>query len=169
MTSDEEKVLRAATRASLRTGAAVCIHQPNRPSAVPEIMRVVDEEGADPSRVILGHMSSIADFDTHLSALERGFWIAYDNFGMGHLRNSWYRPIPDQQRVDWLVEVFRRGYGDRVLVSHDVWCKAQLRRFGGEGYGYFLREIAPSLSIHGLGAPEVEQLLVENPARMLAF
>jgi phosphotriesterase-related protein len=169
MTPDEEKVLRAAGLACLETGAAITIHQPNRPAAVLEIMRVLEEEGVPPQRVVLGHMSSVPNFDTHLAALERGYWIAYDNFGMEHLANPWYRPISDRQRIDWLVEVFRRGFGHRALISHDVWCKVQLRRFGGEGYGHILRSIVPTLLGRGLTDNDIRSLLVDNPAKMLAF
>ncbi len=169
MTPDEEKVLRAAVRASLSTGAALTVHQPNRATAVPEIMRVLDEEEARPERVVLGHMSSVADFAVHLEALERGYWIAYDNFGMAHLANAWYRPITDEQRIEWLVDVFRRGFGGRILVSHDVWCKVQLRRFGGAGYGHILRTIVPELLERGLTERDIHGLLVDNPAEVLAF
>jgi phosphotriesterase-related protein len=169
MTCDEEKALRAAARASLATGAAVCVHQPNRASAVSEIIRVLQEEAVSPERVILGHMSSVPDFATHLRALDDGYWIAYDNFGMGHLANAWYRPVTDEQRAEWLLDVFRRGYGDRVLVSHDVWCKVQLRHFGGGGYAHILRTIVPKLREGGLSEGEVRQLLVVNPAEVLAF
>jgi phosphotriesterase-related protein len=169
MTPNEEKALRAACRASTATGAAVCVHQPNRASAVPEIMRVVAEERLDPGRVILGHMSSVPDFAMHLAALERGFWIAYDNFGMAGLTNAWLRQTSDDQRIEWALEVFRRGFGQRLLVSHDVWCKAQLLRFGGGGYGHVLRTIVPRLREGGLSDADVELLLVRNPAEVLAF
>jgi phosphotriesterase-related protein len=169
MTPDEEKALRAASRACLETGAAVCIHQPNRSEAVPVILRVLGEEEVPPDRVILGHMSSVPDFDVHLAALEEGFWIAYDNFGMAQLANARYRPLSDEQRIEWLLEVFRRGFGDRVLVSQDVWCKVQLRRFGGEGYGHILRTIVPKLLEDGLSEADIDQLLVRNPATVLAF
>lgn len=169
MTPDEEKALRAACRASLATGAAVCIHQPNRASAVREIMRVLEEEGAPPDRIVLGHMSSVPDFDAHIDALERGYWIAYDNFGMGSLANSWYRPVSDEQRVDWLLSVFERGFRHRILVSHDVWCKLQLRRFNGGGYGHVMRSVVPALRSRGLSDDDLEQLLVRNPAELLAY
>ena len=169
ITPDEEKALRAAGRACLQSGAALCIHQPNRSSAVPVILRVLADEAVPPERVILGHMSSVPDFAVHLEALEQGYWIAYDNFGMARLANAWYRPLGDDQRVEWLLEVFRRGFGARVLVSHDVWCKVQLRRFGGEGYGHILRTIVPQLLEGGLSEADVDQLLVRNPAAVLAF
>jgi len=169
MTPDEEKALRAACRAALATGAPVCIHQPNRASAVSEIMRVVEEEGLQAERVVLAHMSSVPDFEAHVAALERGFWIAYDNFGMAALSNAWLRQTSDEQRVDWLLEVFRRGFGRRVLVSHDIWCKVQLSRFGGGGYGHILRTIVPMLRERGFSDDDVDLLLVRNPAEVLAF
>jgi phosphotriesterase-related protein len=169
MTPAEERALRAAARASLETGAAVCVHQPNRSSGTRAIMRVLEEEGMTPERVVLAHMSSVPDFSTHLEALDRGYWIAYDNFGMAHLANPWLRPLPDERRIDWLLDVFRRGYGHRLLVSHDVWCKVQLRRFGGGGYGYILRTIVPRLRERGLSDSDVQRLLVANPAEVLAF
>jgi len=169
MTPDEEKVLRAAARASIETGAAMCVHQPNRASAVGAILAVLAEEAVPPERVILGHMSSVPDFSAHVEALERGYWIAYDNFGMGLLANAWYRPIQDAQRIEWLLEVRRRGFLHRVLISHDVWCKVQLRRFGGGGYAHILRTVVPALRERGLSEDEVDRLLVRNPAEVLAF
>jgi phosphotriesterase-related protein len=168
MTASEERGLRAACRACLETGAAVIVHQPNRVSAVPEILRVLEEEGAPPGRVVLGHMSSVPDFAMHLEVLERGYWVAYDNFGMA-LENRRYRPIRDSQRIEWLLEVMSRGFADRVLVSHDVWCKVQLRRHGGGGYGHILRTIVPELRERGLSQDDLDRLLVHNPAEVLAF
>jgi phosphotriesterase-related protein len=169
MTADEEKVLRSAVRASHVTGAAVYIHQPNRGTATREIVRVLEEEEIDPRRVVLGHMSSIRDFDVHLAALERGYWIAYDNFGMGQLRNHLYDPITDDQRVDWTIEVVRRGLCGQLLISHDVWCKVQLRRFGGRGYDHILRNVAPALRERGLTDQEVTSLIIDNPSTLLAY
>jgi phosphotriesterase-related protein len=168
MTSSEERALRAACGASLETGAAVIVHQPNRSTVVPEIFSVLESEGVSPDRVVLGHMSSVPDFTMHIEALERGFWIAYDNFGMV-VENQWHRPVEDGQRIEWLLDVVRRGYREQLLVSHDVWCKVQLRRFGGGGYAHILRTIVPELRERGLSEDDVEQLLVRNPAEVLAF
>lgn len=167
MTPDEEKALRAAARACRKTGAALCIHQPNRAEAVPAIIGVLEDEAVNPSRVILAHMSSVPDFAMHELALRLGYWIAYDNFGMSRLANARYRPLSDEQRADWTVDVFRLGFGNRLLISQDVWCKLQLRRFGGGGYGHILRTIVPALLQKGLTADDVHQLLVRNPADVL--
>jgi phosphotriesterase-related protein len=169
MTPDEEKVLRAAARTSLATGASVSIHQPNRSSAVFEIVRVLEEEHLSPDRVILGHMSSVWEFTTHLWAVDRGYWIAYDNFGMERLSNPWHRPLTDVQRMQWLAELFRLGFGSQVLISQDVWCKVQLSHFGGFGYSHILQSIIPKLRGAGLTSDDIDRLLITNPAKALAF
>src|SRR5262249_16975363 len=156
------------TGACRTTGAPLTIHQPNRASAVHEILRILDEEQAPPDRVILGHMSSVPEFDVHLEALRRGFWIAYDNFGM-NLRNAWFRGTEDEQRVAWTAQVVAEGYGRRLVLSQAVWCKAQLLAYGGNGYGHILRTIVPALRDAGLSQDEIEQLIVHNPADVLAF
>ena len=168
MTTMEERSLRAACRASIETGAPLSIHQPNRASAVPAILSILESENVSPEKVILCHMSSIWDFSMHLYALERGYRIGYDNFGM-ELKNSRMRYLEDSQRMDWLVEVFRKGYGDQVLVSHDIWCKAQWKHFGGGGYGHFLRTIVPALHDKGLTESDIDLLLVRNPAELMSY
>jgi phosphotriesterase-related protein len=167
MTAFEERSLRAAARASIATGAAVTIHMPDRSSAVERVMAIVDNEGVSPDRVVLGHMSWVRDFETHLRALRRGYWIAYDDFGMNDPR--WYNGIDDNRRIEWAVDVFGHGFGDRLLISQDVACKVTLRRFGGTGYGHILRSVVPALRQRGLTDSDVEQLLIRNPAQILAF
>jgi phosphotriesterase-related protein len=49
-----------------------------------------------------------------------------------------------------------------------VCCKIRLERYGGEGYGHILRHVVPLMLRKGLGRAEVDRILVENPARMLA-
>ncbi|MBO67243.1 MAG: hypothetical protein CL398_02930 [Acidiferrobacteraceae bacterium] len=168
MTPMEERSLRAACRASIETGAPLSIHQPNRASAVPAILSVLESENVLPEKVILCHMSSIWDFSMHLYALERGYRIGYDNFGM-MLKNSRMRYLDDSQRMDWLAEVFKKGYGDQVLVSHDIWCKAQWKSFGGGGYGHFLRTIVPALLSRGFTDSDIDLLLVKNPSALIAY
>ena len=94
MTPDEEKAL-ARRRSGLARNRG-CDHASTSRIARARCRRscaCLEEEAVRPERVILGHMSSVPDFAMHLEALERGYWIAYDNFGMAHLANAWYTPI----------------------------------------------------------------------------
>jgi phosphotriesterase-related protein len=168
ITPDEAKSLRAAARASTRTGAPLSVHLPNRMGAVAPTLAILADEDVPPDRVILGHMSSVPDFALHLDALNRGYWIAYDDFGM-ELENPWFKDTGDDQRMAWLTEAFDRGFGHRMLVSQDVWCRVGLRAFGGNGYAHILETIVPALHARGFEERDVRTLLVTNPAEVLAF
>jgi phosphotriesterase-related protein len=130
VTAAEERGLRAAARASRATGVPVVVHQPNAPEAVPALTAILEQEGLDPGIICLGHMSSAFDLELHDEMIRRGYWIAYDDFGM-NIENSYVADANDERRVAWLGELLWRGLVDRILVSHDVWSKIQLAHYGG--------------------------------------
>jgi phosphotriesterase-related protein len=178
---NEEKVLRAAARAQKATGVAMTIHLHVAARRGHDVVSIVEEEGVDLSRVVLGHVDIAfghldADFqevlDYHRSLAARGVYIEYDTCGA-----EFYAPggggVPpfwtalDLTRARAIVRLFEDGFGDRILISHDVFTKAQLLRYGGFGYGHILRDFQFRLGEVGLGEAEVKQLLEENPRRML--
>jgi phosphotriesterase-related protein len=167
MTGCEERGLRAAARAALRTGLSLIVHQPNLVDAPAAIAAVLEEEGLAPERVCLGHMSSVLDLDLHARMVRRGYWIAYDNLGM-NVENPFVEAANDERRVAWLLELLRRGCGDRLLLSHDVWSKLQLAHFGGNGYAHIHDVILPWLRREGVPEAELQRLCVHNPASFLA-
>jgi phosphotriesterase-related protein len=168
MTPTEQRALRGAARAARATGAPMTVHLPSRASAVPATIAELEAVHAPLGRISLSHMDTIDDFAVHEHALDRGLWIQYDCFGMT-LDNDWYADPGDDLRIEWLTLHRASGRLDRVLVSHDVWCKAQLAAFGGRGYDHLLTTIAPRLAERGFDEADIEQLLVRNPAEFLAF
>ena len=47
--------------------------------------------------------------------------------------------------------------------------KTDLRQYGGFGYSHILRSIIPMLKISGVSNKQINNMLVENPKRLLAF
>ncbi len=168
MTETERRVLRAGARAALRTGAPMTIHLPARDSAVSAVLDELEAAGAPLGQVSLSHMDTIPDLSLHEEALDRGVWIQYDCFGMA-LQNDWYTDPGDARRCDWLERLRETERLERVLVSHDVWCKAQLSTYGGTGYGHLLTTIRPHLADRGFTAQELERLFVQGPAEFLTW
>jgi phosphotriesterase-related protein len=168
MTESERRVLRAGARAALQTGAPMTIHLPARDSAVPAVLEELEAVGAPLAHISLSHMDTVPDVSLHEEALDRGVWIQYDCFGMA-LQNDWYSDPGDAQRCDWLVQLRETGRLERVLVSHDVWCKAQLSTFGGVGYHHLLTTIRPRLADRGFTAGELERLFLHGPAEFLTW
>ena len=58
------------------------------------------------------------------------------------------------------------GHADRLLLSHDLFLKAMLRRFGGNGLAYVPVAFADRLCRAGLDAGLVASLMTDNPRRL---
>ena len=71
--------------------------------------------------------------------------------------------------MDCVIHLRNRGLLDRLLISHDIAQKIDLKHYGGIGYGHILRNIVPLLRKKGLKQKEVSTLTVENPKSFLTF
>jgi len=84
----------------------------------------------------------------------------------GHTGDEMH-PHEQKARVTALVELVKRGYVERLPVSHDVCTKMQLRAFGGWGYAHLSRHIEPRLRKAGLTNEQIATIRVDNPRRLL--
>ena len=60
------------------------------------------------------------------------------------------------------------GMTDRVFPAQDICFNHELATYGGHGYDHFLRYIVPRLEARGVSGADLDTLLRENPARLLA-
>lgn len=169
ITGAEEKVLRAAAVAHHETGLALSVHLHPWSAGGHRVLDVVSGMGVNPRRVVLNHLTTaIGDDDYQLSLLERGAFLAYDLFGFDHsLLDPGRYPPSDVDVAKKLVELVDLGYLGQVLISQDVGVKTRLLEFGGWGYAHLLNHVVPLLLSQGLGQRAIDQLLVENPRRVL--
>lgn len=170
LTGNERKVLRAAATAQRETGAAILIHPGRHETAPMEILSVLGESGADISRTIMGHLDrTVADFDAIVEIARTGCYLEWDLFG----NETSYYPLSDMampsdaQRMDVIRRVAGAGYGDRVVIAHDICTKHRLVRYGGHGYGHILENIVPWMRRQGFDEQLVHALTVTNPASVL--
>ncbi len=166
---NEAKVLRASARAQRRTGAPITIHPGISEDAPAEIMHILTQAGANPARVIMGHVDRTVSDRTKLKRLaEQGCFIEYDLFGQ---ELSYFPGTPrfarpgDAHRLDEIGWLMSEGHGDQVLLSHDIGRKTFWVRYGGFGYGHILDVVVPWMRQRGMGEEEIRRLLVGNPAR----
>ncbi len=180
MPRDERKCLEAAAAAQIETGAPITIHHPPPfEKRGVEIIRLLIKAGADPEKVIMGHMTHTAPDDRyHRSVADTGAMIEFDRFGQelyqeadaGFNRWGLYAgETRDSDVVNEIVTLVKDGYLDRILLSHDVGFRNGLRSFGGFGYAHVPYRIARYLRQQGLTDDDVEQLMVRNPARLFAY
>lgn len=144
----------------MRSGLPLATHTVSRDVGGRQL-DLFQEEGVDLSRVCIGHCDSQPYPGYCLSIIERGAYMAFDNLGlqMGDL----------EERIAGLVmELARRGYSDRVLLSHDVGQTAELRCFGGRGYTYLVETFLPRLRAAGASEELITTLTVLNPRAFLS-
>jgi predicted metal-dependent phosphotriesterase family hydrolase len=161
----EERVHRAAARAARRTGLAITTHAVLSPVGT-EQLRIFEEEGVDPARVVIGHADSYPVLEHHLAIVERGASVEFDFLGMTF---SALERHGEPRVVELLCELLARGHAERILLSQDVCNDAQLQRYGGHGYTYLATTFLPRLREAGVSAAEIETMTTANPRRLLTI
>ncbi len=161
----EERVHRAAARAARRTGLAITTHGVLSDVGLAQL-RIFEEEGADPSRVVIGHADSYPVLDHYLAIIERGASVEFDFLGMSF---SAVERHGEGRVVELLCDLLARGHADQVLLSQDVCHDSQLKRYEGDGYTYLSETFLPRLREAGISDAEIETMTVANPRRLLTI
>ena len=175
LTANERKVLRASGRAQRLTGAPLTIHPGRHPEAPAEIVEVLGEAGADLGRTIIDHIDRTIDRKDILLDLARsGCVLEYDLFGSesSYPFYPWAIPIDmphDAQRLGWLKWLIAEGFGDRIVISHDICFRHQLTLYGGHGYAHILTNVVPLMRRKGFDEETIHTILVKTPAKLLTF
>ena len=161
MSEVEERVLRAAARSHLLTGAPISTHTERGTMAL-EQLRVLTDEGVDPRRVILGHLDFQLDNVAYLREVAAtGAFISFDQW-------SKTKYATDVARACALYELAAAGHLDQLLISGDFARKSYHVSYGGSpGFAYFCDHVPLILMEAGFDAPSVRRIFVENPARAL--
>jgi predicted metal-dependent phosphotriesterase family hydrolase len=163
VTAQEERVFRAVARAARRTGLAVTTHAVMSAVGAAQLT-ILEEEGMEPGRVVIGHADSYPVLDHWLSLIARGASIELDFLGMTFTPTE---RLGEPKVIDLLLEVLHRGHADRVLLSQDVCHNSQLRHYEGNGYTYLLDTFLPRLRERGVSDAEIDQMTRSNPRRLL--
>jgi phosphotriesterase-related protein len=160
----EERVHRAAARASLQTGMAITTHGVQSPVGLAQL-RIFTEEGVDPARVVIGHADSYHDLDFYLEVLGTGANLEFDFIG----HRFGVEEALEPRLVETIVELLERGFAPQILLSQDVCHDRQLKANGGFGYVYLHQHFLPTLRTAAVGEGEIRTMTMENPARVLAI
>ena len=161
LTRGVERVLRAVARAHVLTGAPVTVHtHPGTRNGL-EVVRVLREEGADFRRVVIGHSGDSKDPDYLAEVADAGCLLGMDRFGRDSSPTA-------EQRADVIAELCRRGYADRIVLSHDAacyidWFPHDAARAGN--YTFIHEFVLPALTERGVTTDQIDAMLVANPRR----
>ncbi len=171
----EIKVLKATAQAQIETGAPVNIHPGQSMSSPLEIIELLRENGGDIAHTAMSHVGNRHGLDTDLTVelAETGCFIEYDSFGNYQnpivLPENTFYALSDWQRIQCIKGLIDKGFLDQLLVSHDVFNKTDLCRYGGFGYDHIHKTVIPTMHMNGVSDNEINAMLVENPKRFLKF
>jgi len=163
LSAQEERVHRAVARAARRTGAAITTHAAQSAVGLDQL-DVFEAEGADLSRVVVGHADSNPDPAYYRAIVERGATVEFDFLGMA------FTPLErhgEDRVVELLCDLLAAGHARRILLSQDVCHDSQLKRYAGHGYVYLHETFLPRLRAAGASDAEIDTMTVANPRRLL--
>ncbi len=168
ITDDIAKILRAAARAHRRTGVPISTHTDAASYRGRDQQQLFRTEGVDLSRVIIGHCGDSTDLDYLTELADAGSYLGMDRFGYD-------QRLPVGQRIDTVVELVRRGYAGRLLLSHDATCYSdnlepatRLRLWPNCSHSYISQRVLPVLLERGVSQADINQMMIRNPATVLA-
>jgi len=152
----QQKIVRAAARCSLSTGAAIACHTASGIAAL-HLLKIINEEGVDPERLIVVHCDAEEDLKYHLKIAQQGAWIEYDALNERNAEKS-------LRLIRFMME---NGFEDHLLLSQDAgWYHVGEERGGNiRGYAYLIRDFVPIMLANGFSRVLIDKILIENPAK----
>ncbi|HEX6147603.1 MAG TPA: phosphotriesterase-related protein [Acidimicrobiia bacterium] len=167
LTPDVTRVLSAAAIAHQETGVAITTHSdPALRNGLAQ-QAFLRERGVAAERIIIGHSGDSEDIAYLRELMDNGSTIGMDRFGMEQV-------LPDERRVRTVVALLELGYADRMVLSHDAafyshvtppsWRAKSAPRWRMDTIS---RRIIPMLRDLGVSPAELEEMLVNNPRRLL--
>jgi phosphotriesterase-related protein len=162
------RVLRAAARAQRATGVPIYTHSNPRARNGLTQAQIFLSEGVDLDRVVIGHCDDTSDIDYLEQVLASGVNIGFDRFGLAE-------PTTTAQRTETLLELLKRGYADRIVLSHDAAGFDDMARPGALQaaipewrFDFLAGTIVPSLEEQGVSSHQIALMTEYNPRRILS-
>ena len=167
-TNRERNSLAGACLAQRETGVPIQIHMPGWYRLGDEVLDFVAAQGVPMQSVVLCHSNpSGDDYEYQTRLLKRGIYLQYDMIGMQVFYADQQAPCTsDEDDARNIARLVQAGYGDRVLMSQDIFMKILLRANGGPGYGHIVEFFLPRLARHGVPLQQGIAMMTDNPRRL---
>ncbi|MGW4402378.1 phosphotriesterase family protein [Nonomuraea sp. NPDC004702] len=168
LTPGVERICRAVARAHVLTGAPITVHTNAFTQSGLLALDLFAKEGVNLEKVVVGHAGDSNDLDYLMRLADTGATLGMDRFGLDVYN-------PTEQRVATIAALCRRGYADRMVLSHDTACFMDY--FGGAWdearntlapnwrYDHIHDDVLAALLGSGVTDDQIEQMLVFNPRR----
>ena len=171
ITDYEKMFFTAGAKVQRETGIPIITHT-QEGTMGPDQAEFLLAEGANPDRVMIGHMDGNTDVSYHIATLAHGVNISFDRFGIQGIVGA---PM-DTMRQACLIGLLGTGYGGRILLSHDtvnVWLgrppvipDAVAELLAGWHITHIFDDVVPVLKNAGITDEQLDTTFVENPKRL---
>ena len=165
LTPGVERVMRAVCRAHAETGAPITVHTHPHSGTGRDAVRVLREEGADLSKVVLGHSGDTTDVDYLSELADAGCLLGMDRFGIDVI-------TPFEDRVATVAALCERGYAGSMVLSHDAACYIDWFPqeiiplfFPTWNYEHLFDDVLPALRLRGVTDEQIDAMMIDNPRR----
>ena len=172
----EEKVLRAAGRASAETGYGISTHT-GRGTMYKEQLSFFEQEGADLTHVIIGHQDVYPRLQERIEDYEyifaKGAGVQFDCFGKEgffEIANdmAYGQKFPyDEERAAMIKHFVDKGYIKQIFISCDIDGRTLMKKWGGWGHSHLLTRALLLLRKEGLSWQQIDQITRINPKEFL--
>jgi phosphotriesterase-related protein len=162
----EERVLRAAARASLATGVPIETHSNSRLRGGIKQAEIFEAEGVSPTRVSIGHSDDTDDMDYLIGLARRGYTLGMDHAFWGEAPGA---TLPWQKRVECVKRLIDAGFASQIFFSND-WVHGDVDRdtVNPDGMLFTIRKTIPYLLQLGVSERQIQTIAVENPMRFFS-
>jgi phosphotriesterase-related protein len=169
ITPYEEAVFKAAVMAQKATGAPIITHTQGPGPGIAQADLFI-REGADLSKVMIGHVSNNVDITYHQAIMDRGLKVGFDQLGLNN--NT------DEINILNIAELCRRGYAGNIMLSQDTvnyWLGRSLveavppqtvAAMSNWKIDHVARDILPALKNAGVTDEQIAQMMVGNPRNL---
>jgi phosphotriesterase-related protein len=168
MSKYEEAIHKAAVVAQKATGVPIITHTEG-PTGGVEQAEFLLKEGADPKKLMIGHVSNSKDIEYHKAILAKGVYIAFDRIGLDII-------TPFDVNLKNVAELCQAGYADKIMLSHDtvnVWLgrptvlpEKFIPAFKNWHIAHVSNDFIPALKAQGVTDEQIKTMMVDNPRKL---
>lgn len=160
ITPNEEKCIRAAGMAHLKSGLPISTHCDKGTMGMEQI-EILKGLGVNPKNILLGHVDITENTEYILSLCGMGANVEIDHVGRDLAGK-------DHLRLEMLSEIIRHGFISQLFLSGDMGKKDYLYAYGGKpGLTYFLKDLK-DLCARKIGERNYDRIMIDNPKRFLS-
>lgn len=164
VTEINELLLTTMAITQKETGLPLYCHNEHKLKTSYQQLEIFEQNGVDLERVVIGHCSDSYDLEYLEDIAKCGCYLSFDRI----------YPATYERQAKTIAEIINRGYGDKILLSHDYsafidFGKTDFETWKncGSDFTTIHKKLLPALKKLGVRDEDIRKLTIENPKKVL--